>query len=56
MNGQIVAATFIGLLVADSGSYVSLDRLFEPNNKLKDTGVFGLRQMIKYALELKWTR
>jgi len=49
VGGRIVAETFVGLLLADSNSYVSLNPLWEPD-KLKVNGVFGLREMIRYAL------
>jgi hypothetical protein len=50
VGGRIVAETFVGLLLADSSSYVNLDPLWEPTT-LKDNGVFGLRELIKRALE-----
>jgi hypothetical protein len=50
VGGRIVAETFVGLLLADSSSYVSLDPLWEPTTLLVH-GVFGLREMIKHALE-----
>jgi hypothetical protein len=50
VGGQIVAETFVGLLLADSSSYVSLDPLWEPTT-LKVKGAFGLRELIKHALE-----
>jgi len=50
VGGRIVAETFVGLLLADSSSYVNLDPLWEPT-KLMDDGVFGLRELIKRALE-----
>jgi hypothetical protein len=50
VGGRIVAETFVGLLLADSSSYVSLDPLWEPTTLLVN-GVFGLREMIKHALE-----
>jgi hypothetical protein len=50
VGGRIIAETFVGLLLADSSSYVSLNPLWEPENKLKSNGVFGLREMIQYAL------
>ncbi|WP_433968198.1 hypothetical protein [Tunturiibacter gelidiferens] len=50
VGGRIVAETFVGLLLADSSSYISLDPLWEPTT-LKVNGVFGLREMIKHALE-----
>jgi len=40
----------IARLLADSSSYVSLNPLWEPTT-LKVTGVFGLRELIKRALE-----
>ena len=49
VGGRIVAETFVGLLLADSSSYVSLDPLWEPT-KLIENGVFGLRELIKHAL------
>lgn len=50
VGGRIVAETFVGLLLADSSSYVSLNPLWEPDAKLESNGVFGLREMIQYAL------
>jgi hypothetical protein len=50
VGGRIVAETFVGLLLADSSSYANLDPLWEPTT-LKDKGVFGLRELIKRALE-----
>jgi hypothetical protein len=50
VGGRIVAETFVGLLLADSSSYVSLDPLWEPTTLLVN-GAFGLREMIKHALE-----
>jgi hypothetical protein len=49
VGGRIVAETFVGLLVADSSSYVSLNPLWEPKD-LMENGVFGLRELIKNAL------
>ncbi len=48
VGGRIVAETFVGLLLADSSSYVSLDPLWTP--PLAVDGVFGLREMIQHAL------
>jgi Animal haem peroxidase len=48
VGGRIVAETFVGLLLADSSSYVSLDPLWTPT--LAVDGVFGLREMIQHAL------
>ena len=50
VGGRIVAETFVGLLLADSSSYASLNPLWEPTT-LKVNGVFGLRELIKRALE-----
>ena len=49
VGGRIVAETFVGLLLADSSSYISLNPLWEPT--LKVNGVFGLRELIQHALE-----
>jgi hypothetical protein len=49
VGGRIVTETFVGLLLADSSSYLSLNPLWEPD-ELKVNGVFGLREMIQYAL------
>jgi Animal haem peroxidase len=48
VGGTIVAETFLGLLLADSSSYISLDPLWKP--PLAIGGEFGLREMFKYAL------
>jgi hypothetical protein len=50
VGGRIVGETFVGLLLADSSSYISLDPLWEPTTLAVD-GVFGLRELIKRALE-----
>ena len=51
VGGRIVAETFIGLLLADSSSYVSLDPLWRPAPPIaRHDGTFGLREMIKYVL------
>jgi hypothetical protein len=50
VGGRIVAETFVGLLLADSSSYVSLNPLWEPT-AMAVNGVFGLRELIKRALE-----
>ena len=49
VGGRIVAETFVGLLLADSSSYVSLNPLWEPTT-LKVNGVFGLRELVQHAL------
>lgn len=49
VGGQIVAETFVGLLLADSSSYVSLNPLWKPTAFMVN-GVFGLREFIQHAL------
>ena len=49
VGGRIVAETFVGLLLADSSSYLSLNPLWKPT-ALMTNGVFGLRELIKTAL------
>jgi hypothetical protein len=51
VGGRIVGETFIGLLLTDSSSYVSLDPLWTPNKKYVQKGEFGLRELIAAALE-----
>jgi len=48
VGGAIVAETFLGLLLADSSSYLSVDPLWKPS--LAIDGVFGLREMFLQAL------
>lgn len=48
VGGRIVGETFIGLLLTDSSSYVSLDPLWTP--KYIQKGQFGLRELIAAAL------
>ena len=48
VGGRIVAETFVGLLVADSSSYVSQDPLWTPSHAVG--GVFGLKEMVRHAL------
>ena len=48
VGGTIVAETFVGLLLADSSSYVSLDPLWTPS--YAQHGQFGLRELIAAAL------
>lgn len=49
VGGRIVAETFVGLLLADSSSYVNLNPLWRPT--LAINGAFGLRELIQRALE-----
>ncbi len=50
VGGRIVAETFVGLLLADSSSYVNLNPLWKP--VYKQNGVFGLRELIAAALNV----
>ena len=50
VGGRIVAETFLGLLLADSSSFLNLNPLWEPTD-LKVNGEFGLRDLIQRALE-----
>ena len=49
VGGRIVAETFIGLLLADSTSYFSLNPIWQPS-KANANGQFGLREFIRTAL------
>jgi hypothetical protein len=49
VGGRIVAETFVGLLLADSSSYVSLNPRWTPTTYMQN-GVFGLRELIAAAL------
>jgi hypothetical protein len=49
VGGRIVAETFIGLLLADSTSYFSVNPIWKPS-KANSSGHFGLREFIKTAL------
>jgi hypothetical protein len=51
VGGRIVAETFVGLLLADSSSYVSLNPLWTP--AYMQNGVFGLRELIAAALKFQ---
>ena len=48
VGGRIVAETFVGILRADSTSYLALDPLWTPS--LAINGRFGLRELIATAL------
>ncbi len=50
VGGRIVAETFVGLLMADSSSYVSQQPLWQPE-EVRKGGKFGLREMVRQALE-----
>jgi hypothetical protein len=52
VGGRIVAETFVGLLLADSSSYVSLNPLWAPTAYMQH-GVFGLRELIAAALDFE---
>ena len=49
VGGCIVAETFVGLLLADSSSYVSLHPAWRPTTYMQH-GIFGLRELIAAAL------
>jgi len=51
VGGRIVTETFVGLMLADSSSYVSLDPLWKPLPSLTVNGKSGLRELIQRALE-----
>ena len=48
VGGRIVAETIVGLLLADSSSYVAQNPLWQP--KLATNGIFGLREVIATSL------
>jgi hypothetical protein len=48
VGGRIVAETFIGLLLADSTSYFSVNPIWKPSKAA--AGRFGLREFVKTAL------
>jgi hypothetical protein len=49
VGGRIVAETFVGLLLADSSSFLAQDPLWTPSLAVK--GQFGLRELIAAALK-----
>jgi hypothetical protein len=49
VGGRIVAETFVGILQGDSNSYLNQDPAWMP--PLAENGVFGLRELIKKALQ-----
>jgi len=51
VGGRIVAETFLGLMLADSSSYLSLNPHWKPDSKLTVKGKFGLREMISFTLK-----
>lgn len=52
VGGRIVAEVFIGLLLGDSHSYLSLHPRWKPNALFwNDQGKFGMRQLIDQALQ-----
>jgi hypothetical protein len=52
VGGRIVTETFVGLLLADSSSYVSLNPDWAPTTYIQN-GVFGLRELVAAALNFK---
>ncbi len=51
VGGRIVAETFLGILLGDSSSYLSLNPLWKPSASLTVNGRFGLRELIGSALQ-----
>lgn len=49
VGGRIVAETFLGLMLADSSSYLSQNPLWTPTFGVEGN-VFGLREFVRYAL------
>ncbi len=49
VGGRIVMETFVGILMADSSSYLRTDPLWRPAT-YAEGGVFGLRELVKTAL------
>lgn len=52
VGGRIVAETFVGILLADNSSYLSMNPLWKPTT-YAENGVFGLRELVKVALSTK---
>ena len=50
VGGRIVAETMVGLMLADSSSYLAQDPRWSPDADLVESGKFGLRELIKAAL------
>jgi len=50
VGGRIVAETFLGIMLADSSSYLTQDPLWQPE-AVKAGGKFGLRELIEEALK-----
>ncbi|WP_375391683.1 heme peroxidase family protein [uncultured Sphingomonas sp.] len=50
VGGRIVAETMVGLMLADSSSYVAQHPRWTPDAELMENGRFGLRELIKAAL------
>ena len=50
VGGRIVAETMVGILLADSSSFLAQDPRWTPMPALTEAGVFGVRELIKAAL------
>ena len=50
VGGRIVAETMVGLMLADSSSFLAQDPLWQPDADLMVAGKFGLRELIAAAL------
>ena len=53
VGGRIVAETLIGLLLADSHSFLNQSPTWRPPTANKTTGEYTMGDFIKYALNLK---
>ncbi|WBO23839.1 peroxidase family protein [Sphingomonas abietis] len=51
VGGRIVAETMVGLLLADSSSFLVQDPRWKPDASLMKDGKFGLRELIAAALD-----
>lgn len=51
VGGRIVAETMVGLLLADSNSFIAQDPRWTPDAALMANGKFGLRELIAAALD-----
>ena len=49
VGGRIVTETFVGILAGDSSSFLNQNPLWKPSYAVD--GVFGLRELVKAALE-----
>ena len=52
VGGRIVAETFIGLLMADSHSFLNQDPRWKPGHSTAPGGKFTMSELVSYALQL----